>query len=50
MGSGASKVYVSSYLFDRGEESRIISDDGAISWDSNPYAYKTMAEKVRRSF
>ena len=46
MGPGAQKLYVSSYLFDRGVESGIIKDSTAISWESTPAAYKQVAEDV----
>jgi len=44
MGHGAARVYVSSYLFDRGVETGIISS--APMADANASMYKQMAEKV----
>jgi len=46
MGPGASKIYVSSYFFDRGMESSIIPNEDAISWDSHPVKYKEAARQA----
>mmetsp|Transcript_3004 Transcript_3004/g.5427 ORF Transcript_3004/g.5427 Transcript_3004/m.5427 type:complete len:441 (-) Transcript_3004:141-1463(-) len=46
MGHGAARVYVSSYLFDRGVETGIIGD--TIMADANASMYKDMAERVCR--
>ena len=46
MGPGASKIYVSSYFFDRGMESSIIPNEDAISWDSHPAKYKEAAKQA----
>lgn len=44
MGHGSSRVYVSSYLFDRGVETGIIPD--LIMADASASMYKEMADKV----
>mmetsp|Transcript_32932 Transcript_32932/g.78154 ORF Transcript_32932/g.78154 Transcript_32932/m.78154 type:complete len:449 (+) Transcript_32932:117-1463(+) len=46
LGHGADKVYVSSYLFDRGVDSGIVRDPEAIRWDATPAQYKEAAAEV----